>query len=138
MSDFGNELGINTESTPEYDQLFNQQLSSELTKNTDSILGALAEDENTLLYEMMDATRNAGLGIFLEDIDNTQKDTLDAHILEAENKQIGDLRLTGMQEDAEKRTVFDVESGTFAQLKNLVLDRQVCEANVESKLKHAI
>ncbi len=138
MSNLGNEFGINTESTPEYNELLNQQLASELTKNTGSILGVLAEDENALLYEMMDATRNDGLGIFLEDIDPVQKDTLAAHILDSKNKQLGDLRLSIMEEGAKKRTLFDVEAGTFSKLQELVLDPQVCKANVESKLRNAL
>lgn len=138
MSNFGNELGMNTESTSEYNELLNLKLAAELTKNTDSIIGALVDDENTLLYEMMDATRNAGFGIFLEDASHIEKDTLAAHILDTQNKQIGELRLSVMEEDSNTRTIFNVEKETFGKLTELILDPLVCKANVESKLKHAI
>jgi transcriptional antiterminator len=138
MSNLGKELGIDTESSQEYNQLLNQQLALELTKNTNPIIGVLAEDENTLLYEMMDTTRNNGFGIFLEDIDDIQKDTLATHILDSKNNQVCDFRLSILEEGAEKRTLFDVEAKTFAKLKELTLDPQVCKANIESKLRNAI
>lgn len=138
MSNLGQKFEIRTENTDEYGELFNQHLAAELTKNTNAILGALVEDENTILYEMMNATKNCGLGIFLEDIDDIQKDALMAHILDPQNKRLSNMLLTITDEEAEKRSLFSVERDTFMELKSLALDPQACVTNVQSSFKHII
>lgn len=128
---------MDTESTQDYRDLYEQHLASELTANTAKILSTLSEAPNRVPHIIVQNAVEAGFGVSLEENTGNPAELL-AQFLDSSNKQHGNIVLSIAEVEELTRKQFGVDRGTFVNLKSLVLDPDVCNQNVKTRLEHAI
>ncbi|MDD4381962.1 MAG: hypothetical protein PHE21_01285 [Candidatus Dojkabacteria bacterium] len=130
MEDSFMETGV--ESTPEYNQVLNTLLASELTTHTNQIMYALEDEYNKTPLEIINPKVNKGNGVFAEI--NKENTMIRLNVLDKANERQLSVAISAIKDHP---YWISVEQQTFDRIKILTKDPEVCLLNVERKLKKA-
>ena len=125
---------INTESTPEYKELFNQHLFAELTVNTRDALSALKEDANDVPSATIEEEMDEEDGLFVEKVDK-KSNLLGVRLLDPSNKSKLVIEVSANDDELFAQPI---STEVWNRLSALAVDPDIAVANVKSKLSHAI
>lgn len=134
MSDLSETLGMNTEATPEYTELFNQLLFAELTTNTEAILSILGGEGNNVPLAVIEDEKEGTDGLLIEELDQ-KPNVLGIRLLNSNN---GSKFVIEVSTDDDVIFAQPISENTFTQLRGLAIDPDIAVVNVKSKLSHAI